>query len=370
MVTAKVEGSRAPIRFGVIGAGWFASRRHLPDMQNHPEVTLAAICRRDPEAGAKMAQRFGLTPEQTFADWQQMLDCVELDAVLIATPNALHYEQAKQALERGLHVLLEKPMALRGAEAWELVALAREKQRQLAVTLNPPFWAHTHRVRNALHSEVMGSLESVAIYWSGSAEYVFGRAPRPENLPGVVPPTMFRADPTLNGGGYFIDGGTHLVSELLWTTGLRARRVSALMDTLPTDMRAVISIELENGVVASINTIGDSKYPGRRVHHVFGAVNGVVTVNTFDFKTEIRVHGDEPRIFKEHDLPQVSQPVANFVNALRGQEALFSPGEHGAQVVEVVEAAYESARSGRTVCLSSSQEFPEATNPQMAQARS
>ena len=53
---------------------------------------------------------------------------------------------------------------------------------------------------------------------------------------------MYRSDPEQNGGGYFADGGPHLVSELLWVSGLKARRVTALMDATPSDMRAVLTI--------------------------------------------------------------------------------------------------------------------------------
>src|SRR5437868_3967437 len=138
------SGVSAAVRFGVIGAGWFASRRHMPEMCGSAKVTLIALCRRDAEARAKMATKFGVPAERAFSDWQRMLEATELDAVLIATPPYLHYEQAKAALERGLHVLLEKPMTIRSAEAWELAALAKERGLLLGVALNPPFWAHTH----------------------------------------------------------------------------------------------------------------------------------------------------------------------------------------------------------------------------------
>ncbi|HZT43544.1 MAG TPA: Gfo/Idh/MocA family oxidoreductase [Chthonomonadaceae bacterium] len=339
------------IRLGVIGAGWFASRRHLPDAVAHPQIVLTALCRRDPDARARLADHFGVAPENTFGDWRQMLDTVALDAVLITTPNYLHFEPAREALERGLHVLIEKPMTIRSADARALVALAQARNRRLAVALNPPFWAHCHRIRRALGSVAMGGLESASMYWTGSAAYLFGRAAPPEALPGLVPPTPFRADPAQNGGGYLIDGGSHLISELLWVTGLRARRVTALLDAIPTDMRASLSIELSNGAVASLTTIGDSQLPVRRVRHVFGAEHGTVIVIGFEFETSINLHGQETQKFRESDLAPVASPIANFAEAIQGQAELASPGEHGSHVVEVVEAAYESATTGRTVSI-------------------
>jgi predicted dehydrogenase len=341
----------ARVRLGVIGAGWFVSRRHLPDAQAKKEVELTALCRRDPEARATMEAHFGLPPDSGYDDWREMLDHAPLDAVLIATPNYLHYEQAKAALEHGLHVLLEKPMTIKSEHARELVALAQSRDLKLSVALNPPFWAHCHRAKRALQSEQMGKFEGATMYWTGFAEHLFGRAPRPEQMSGVVPPTDYRADPQLNGGGYFADAGPHLVSELLWLTGLRPKRVTALMDAAPADMRIAVGMELENGAMATINSIGDSKFEQRRVRNVFGASNGTVTVIHQEFETLIQIRGMEPVKFREADLMRVANPVSNFIDAILGRSELFSPGEHGADVVEVVEAIYKSATTGHTVCL-------------------
>lgn len=341
----------AQVRLGVIGAGWFVSRRHLPDAKAKKEVVLTSLCRRDREARARMEAHFGLEAGSGYDDWRTMLEKAPLDAVLIATPNSLHYEHAKAALERGLHVLLEKPMTLRSDHAHELVELAAARGRKLAVALNPPYWAHCHRARRAIQSEHMGTLESAAMYWTGSAAHLFGRAPRPANLPGVVPPTDFRADPAMNGGGYFADSGAHLISELLWLTGLRAKRVTALMDSTPVDMRIAIAIQLSNGSVATICSIGDSQFDQRRVRNVFGAANGTVAIVHSEFETHIQIKGMEPVKFREADLMRVPDPVSNFVDAILGKAELFSPGTHGADVVEVVEAIYKSARTGRTVRL-------------------
>ncbi len=338
-----------PVRLGVIGAGWFASRRHMPDAQRDEGVDLVAFCRRDAAAREKLAHHFGIDAEHAYENWEAMLEYETLDAVLIATPNNLHYAQTVAALNKGIHVLLEKPMTIEPAEAWDLVARAERAGLHLGVALNPPFWAHCHRMKHALASKEMGELESAAMYWTGNAEYVFGKAPAPANLPGIVAPTSFRSDPEANGGGYFIDGGSHLVSEVLWVTGQRAVKVACTMDETPSDMRASLIITLENGAIVTINSIGDSGFAGRRVRNVFGASGGVITVNGFEFDTTIEIHGHPTQHFKEDELPHAGTPVGNFCTAIRGEDSLFSPASHGAHVVDVVCAAYEAARTGTTV---------------------
>ncbi len=339
------------VRLGVIGAGWFASRRHIPDAIAHPQATFAAFCRRDAEARNTLCRRFDLSPEHAYADSETMLAQEELDAVLIATPNHLHAPQAKAALERGIHVLIEKPMTIRSEDADSLVLLARQKGLRLAVALNPPYWSHCHKIREALLGGSVGSLESVSLFWTGNAEYVFGQAPAPDNLPGVVPPTMYRSDPAQNGGGYFMDGGPHLVSELLFVTGQKVRRVTALMDSTPMDMRVSLALEMENGALATLLSLGNSKSGGRRVRNTFGASAGTITVDGFSFDTVIRPNIGETLCFSEADFSPPGTPIGNFVAAIRGEEALLSPGEHGAEVVRVIEAAYRSAAVGQTVPL-------------------
>jgi predicted dehydrogenase len=336
-----------PIRVGVIGAGWFASRRHIPDIQRHEEATLAGLCRRDPAALERLAAHFGTT--LNYVDWRRMLEECPLDAVLIATPHDLHYEPAREALQRGLHVLLEKPMTVLSKEARELATLAEAKGRVLSVALNPPFWAHCHRMRRAIQSGKIGEVESVSMSWTGNAEYVFGDAPKPADLPGIVPPTMYRADPDQCGGGYLIDGGSHLVSEVLWVTGLRCEHVSCDMDQTPSDRRCSLTLTLSNGAMATINSVGNSRHASRRVLNTIAGADGTIVVQGFSFQTTIQPEGAEGETFSEADLPPVAGPVANFVDAIRGRGAVYSPAEHGVHVVEVVEAAYQSAATGRQV---------------------
>jgi predicted dehydrogenase len=339
----------APLRIGVIGAGAFASRRHIPDILRSDEMTLAAICRRDAETLDRLARRFA--PERSYADWQHMLDDCPLDVVVIATPNHLHFPQAAAALKKGLHVLLEKPMTVTVEEARMLRDLARERELQLAVAYNPPYWAHCHAIRRAIHGGEVGEIESVGFFWSGNSDVVFGAAPIPTDMPGPVVPTLFRADPAQCGGGAFMDGGAHLVSEILWTTGLRATRVTCLMDQSPTDRRAALSLTLENGAIATICSVSDSRAAGRRVRNTFGGSKGAITVEGFDFLTTIQPEDAEAESFKEADLAPVPGPIANLVDAIRHQSELFGDSDHGVYVQEVLAAAYQSAATRQAVTI-------------------
>lgn len=340
--------SNQKIRVGVIGAGWFASRRHLPVLAESRYAETVALCRRNEAMLQQMAEHFDV--QQTFTDYITMLDSVAMDAVLIATPHALHYEQAKAALERNLHVLLEKPMALTRAEARELNALAGERERVLLVAMNPPYWAHCQFMKEAIQIGKVGEVESFSINWVGDVRHVFGKAPMPSDMPGVVPPTLFRSQPDAAGGGHLMDTGCHVVCEALWVTGLRAKKVSALMDNTDTDLRCVVNLEFENGAFGSISLVGDSQAQ-RRIRNTYFGSAGTLTAEGMPFRVTLSSSDTDSVTTDEKAMEFPPQPVENFIDAILGREDVLCTGNDGERVVEVLEAAYRSARDGCAVSL-------------------
>ena len=109
------------MRLGFIGAGNWATANHMPVLSAREDVEMAAVCRLGRAELNLVQERFGFS----FAteDYQELLSR-SLDGVVISTPHGLHYEHARAALGCGLHVMVEKPMGLRAAEAWELVSTA------------------------------------------------------------------------------------------------------------------------------------------------------------------------------------------------------------------------------------------------------
>jgi predicted dehydrogenase len=352
------------VRIGVVGAGWFASRRHLPDILACPDAELAALCRRSAPELTLLAERFHAP--LVFTDFARMLDAAPLDALVIATPHALHYEHAKAGLERGLHVLVEKPLALTTSQAEELAALAAGRNRVLSTAVNPPFWAHCAYLKGLRERGDLGEIEAVQITMVGMVEHVFGRAPMPEGMPGLVRPTLFRGDPALNGGGNLMDSGSHLVSELLWVTGLAPRAVTARFDALPTDMRSVLTVELgecvpaaddshppspARPVLATITAVGDSRHPRRRVQSTYYGSRATATVDGLPFQVTVSPADGAPETLTDSALPPVLSPVADFVAAIRDGRSPASPPSHGVAVTHVLEAAYRSAARGERVVL-------------------
>src|SRR5690606_26150790 len=141
-----------------LGAGWYAAQNHIPVLQSRPEVVLDGVNRLGSEELERVKSHFG------FAFASEAFEAVlarKPDIVVGATPHHLHYRQAKAALEEGVHVLCEQPMTLDPAEAWDLVRIARERDRQLLIANGYKYLPQVEVLRKEIADGVIGSIEHV-----------------------------------------------------------------------------------------------------------------------------------------------------------------------------------------------------------------
>ena len=141
-----------PIRIGIIGFGKIAADQHVPAIAANPRLELAAS-----------SSRSGKGAEPVFTDWREMLRVVDgLEAVAITTPPKPRFEIARECLEAGLDVLLEKPPCATLTEAAELACIAEANGRTLFAT-----WHARHNVGVAVAAEALAgkSIESMEIRW-------------------------------------------------------------------------------------------------------------------------------------------------------------------------------------------------------------
>jgi len=193
------------IRVGVIGTSWWADLEHLPGLRARGDVEVAALCGRDPEKLRALAARHGVPRTET--DWRALVEGGGLDALVVATPNATHHAIASAALEAGLHVICEKPLAMTAALARDLAARARARRRA-ALTF------YTHRtvgaaaqVKRLVDRGFLGTpLTVVASYATGS-----------QLKPGK--PLSWRMRRAEAGTGALGDIGSHVVDLARWWVG-------------------------------------------------------------------------------------------------------------------------------------------------------
>lgn len=154
------EVKRSVIRIGISGVGAWG-RNLLRNVVAGENTALVAVC--DPDSGA-MRPVAANHDVKLYTGFSELIEDTGLDAIIIASPPALHYEQARLAIEAGLDVMVEKPMCMTGAEAQKLVALAADRQRVLMV-------GHTFLYSNLVH-EVKRRIDSGEL---GHVLYMYGQ---------------------------------------------------------------------------------------------------------------------------------------------------------------------------------------------------
>src|SRR5579859_833514 len=186
-------------RLGFLGVGWIGQNR-MEAIARSGCGEVAAICDASPEI-VKRAQTAvpGTTTARCF---EELLDA-DLDGIVIATPSALHAEQAVQALERGFAVFCQKPLGRNAAEVRRVVAAAQTADKLLAVDLAYRFAAAMQALKALVASGELGEIYA--------ANLVFHNAYGPDK------PWFY--DRALAGGGCVIDLGIHLVDAALWLLG-------------------------------------------------------------------------------------------------------------------------------------------------------
>ncbi|HYC75873.1 Gfo/Idh/MocA family oxidoreductase [Brevundimonas sp.] len=183
-------------RIGFLGVGWIG-RHRMEAMLATGAVEAAVIA--DPSE-AMRADATAVAPDAIRTDSLDALLEHDLDGVVIATPSALHADQARRALARGAAVFCQKPLGRTEAEVREVIDAARAADRLLAVDLSYRFTEAAVRIRELLEAGTLGRVHAVDLTF--------------HNAWGPDKPWFY--DPVLSGGGCVMDLGVHLVDLALW----------------------------------------------------------------------------------------------------------------------------------------------------------
>ncbi len=343
------------VRVGVIGAGVWARVSHIPTLlQRADEIELVAVCRKGADEVREVADQFGFAIATE--DYREVLDA-GIDLCIVSSPVAFHHEHARAALEAGAHVLIEKPVTIDPADAWDLVEVAERVGRHVVVAFG---WNYLPTFAEACtlweHGGV-GNIEHVMVHMaSGTRELLdgtslFSAGPRDE-----VVDTRTWTDPAISGGGYAQAQLSHILGWTLGVTGLRAAEVFAFGSSPPdasVELHDAISVRFAGGATGAIS--------GASFH-------GGVAADRHQF--EIRVFGDAGQLHADLErdrlwawradqgttdvaLPDKAGayhcegPVHTILDLAQGRDVINrSPIELGARTVELLAAAYRSMASG------------------------
>ncbi|SCC24548.1 Uncharacterized protein BCZB5J_02178 [Bacillus cereus] len=145
------------LKVGVIGCGSIAQYRHLPEYEANPYVQIVAVCDSNKKRAKEVANKYGVN---MYTDYNELINCEELDAVSVCTPNDLHASISIVALQSGIHVLCEKPMATSKKDAEMMIEAAEKSGKKLMIGHNQRFVASHQKAKQLIKSGAIGKIYS------------------------------------------------------------------------------------------------------------------------------------------------------------------------------------------------------------------
>lgn len=323
------------LRIAILGTGGMGGT-HVDRLRRLPEVEIAALCDVSLEIVDRFVRQHHLEdyapPPQRFTDAATMFRRARLDAVVIITPHTMHFDHAMLAADAGLHVLMEKPMVTSAEQAYSLAARFKATGKVFVIGYNTPCTPTFDWLRTAIRNRTFGRLEMVSGYLSqGWLQATAG---------------SWRQDPRLSGGGQAYDSGAHLLNSLCWSVESDIAEVFAFLDHhgTPVDINSAINLRFANGVLASVVVSGNCPADGASMHFMFE--RGRIDIDGWSGEW-IKVWDGGNQIKEPVILGRRQTPDDNFVDAILGRAEARTSLQNGIVQSELMDAIYESARTGR-----------------------
>ncbi len=339
------------VRIGVIGAGWWAVENHIPALRSFPDVEVAAICR----LGKEELRRFQDLFHITFGteNYRELLDLPGLDGVVVCSPHYLHYEHSKAALDRGLHVVCEKPMTLHAREARELRDLADARGRHFLIPYGWNYSEMADQALAAMRAGLIGEIQHVHCHMASALRELFSGQESWVGAESLVRPGLDTWANPAKGGGWAHGQLTHALGLLFLLSGLEPETVFGITGVSSTgaDLFNAIVCRFRNGATGTIG--GAATMPAGSPYQVdvrlYGS-KGMLLVDVERPRMEVRCHdGTVHRAELAHPPGGYScvAPMRRFVDLIQGKPVdNRSSAKIGASAVAVIDAALRSARSG------------------------
>lgn len=346
------------VRVGMIGTSWWADGRLLPNLKSHPRADVVALCGRDRARAQALAGKYDIP--HVFVDYRDMIERAGLDAVVIAAPDDLHYPMTMAALEAGLHVVCEKPLAsnaLQAAEMYEKAEAAGVKHMVFFTNRwLPPYRYLAHLMQDGY----VGRVQDCTL------EYLSGY--------GLADPYMWRLD-SRRANGALGDIGPHMLDLLRWTLG-EVRAVSASLAVYvqredrsfqAANDAAMLLLDCAGGAQAFVHVSLATRLGEREAEQRFVAHGDAGTLEAdLSDSAQIAIWGARTGRRERLDIPadwwsgvdprrpfdvfeRQSAGCRAFVDAILNDTPLAPNFDDGLAVQRIIDAALESASTGRAV---------------------
>ena len=352
------------LNVGVVGCGGIANNKHLPAMKRTGHYNIVAFCDLIEERAEKARKEFGTEDARVYTDYEELIK-EDLDAVYVLTPNSSHAPISIAAMKAGKNVLCEKPMAKTYAEAQEMVKTAKETGKILTIGYQNRYRSDSQYLKKACANGDLGE-----VYYA-KAHAIRRRA---------VPTWGVFLDAEKQGGGPLIDIGTHALDLTLWmmdnyepesVTGSVFRKLADQKDTgnawgdwdpevFTVEDSAFGFIKMKNG--ATIHLEAAWALNSLEVDEAKTTLCG--TKAGADMKDGLRINSvkygkqcvEKPALdaagvaFYDGDAerPEDEEQKVFYEAIVNGKPLTVLP-EQAMVVTQILEAIYESAKTGKTV---------------------
>ena len=325
------------IRFGISGFGLHAVRRLMPGFALARNCKVVALSRRDTHKAREAAAHYAIP--HVFASTEELCRCPEVDAVLVATPNACHLQDVLTAVAAGKAVLCEKPMGMDAEECRRMVEAAHKAGVLLGIAQVFRFAESTARFRERIAAGDIG-------------RPIFARAEF--SYSGVGHARTWLYNRSIAGGGPIADVGVHCIDALRYILQDEARLVSALgqpdEESGDVEAAAVLTLEFQRGTLATVLVSTRARY--RTPFEIVGDA-GVLRANdalSVEGPINLELWREGRRVAEETVSNQLAyaRQADSFAAASEGQEVFPALGLQGWQNQLILDAAYRSLSSGKS----------------------
>ena len=343
------------MRYALIGCGRISTNHILAAKNNHLEI--AAVCDILPEAMENLLAKHGLEQDSSIArytDYIKMLDEVKPTLVSIATESGIHGQIALACIDRGIHVIIEKPMAMSMAEADEIIRRSREKHVKVAACHQNRFNVAVQKTRAALEAGRFGRLShgSVHVRWNRNRGY-YTQAP-------------WRGT-WAQDGGCLMNQCIHGVDLLRWMLGDEVEEVYGVTrqqfhDYLEAEDVGMAVLKFKNGAIGTIE--GTTNVFPKNLEetlYLFGETGTVKIGGTSTNNIDVWDFADETEADAANkNLKEATSNVygnghtglfADMVQAIEEDRAPYIDAVAGRNALEIILAIYKSQKTGLPVKL-------------------
>ena len=335
--------ARKNLRIGLAGVGAAAQINHIPALKKIEDLELVALCDRDPEKVARVAQKFQIP--RSYTRFEELLSDEEVQAIDICTPNFLHAPMAMSALEAGKHVLCERPLARSGEEAAAMVKAAKKNDRILMCAVQHRFREDAQLLRKFIQNGDLGEI------FLAKAGWLRQRTEWDSD--------EWRRQRRESGGGVVLDLGFQMLDQALWILG--GPRVEAVTASVHRQRKG----DVEDSATAFLRLAGGATLSleltwGLLMERDFAYVNlfgtgGAALLNPL--RIHKGMHGTLVNVTPTMPPPSnqykqsIEAEIAHFADSLRKGGRPMGSAEEILPVMELMDAIYRSAEQGKEVRL-------------------